>query len=137
MCEMDWHYLFLFMYIRQKFSGLPPEKRKKELPKIFKYLKLKNDTELGLGFTHEEPIARIMSQFVSSYRDLPAYVYQFQTKFRNELRAKSGIMRGREFLMKDLYFSTSAKASRAVMVFPLGRPCASGLWQYWQRRGQP
>ncbi|PCI19544.1 prolyl-tRNA synthetase [Candidatus Wolfebacteria bacterium] len=64
---------------------------------------LKNDTELGLAFTHEEPITNIMKEFVSSYRDLPFYAYQFQTKFRNELRAKSGLLRGREFLMKDLY----------------------------------
>jgi len=64
---------------------------------------LKNGTELGLAFTHEEPIAEIMKQYVSSYKDLPFFAYQFQTKFRNELRAKSGIMRGREFLMKDLY----------------------------------
>lgn len=72
--------------------------------------KLKNDTELGLGFTHEEPIARIMSEFVSSYKDLPFYAYQFQVKFRNEKRAKSGVMRGREFLMKDLYsFSKNEK----------------------------
>ncbi len=70
--------------------------------------KLKNETELGLAFTHEEPIANIAKFFVSSYKDLPFYAYQFQTKFRNELRAKSGILRGREFLMKDLYsFSTS------------------------------
>jgi prolyl-tRNA synthetase len=65
--------------------------------------KLKNDTELGLGCTHEEPMARMMRDHVNSYRDLPRYTYQFQTKFRNELRAKSGIMRGREFLMKDMY----------------------------------
>ncbi len=65
--------------------------------------KLKNDSELGLGFTHEEPLTRIISEYVSSYRDLPISAYQFQTKFRNELRAKSGIMRGREFLMKDMY----------------------------------
>ncbi|MDO8552707.1 MAG: aminoacyl--tRNA ligase-related protein [bacterium] len=65
--------------------------------------KLKNDTELGLGCTHEEPMARMMREHVNSYRDLPRYTYQFQTKFRNELRAKSGIMRGREFLMKDMY----------------------------------
>jgi prolyl-tRNA synthetase len=44
-----------------------------------------------------------MKRYISSYKDLPVYVYQFQTKFRNELRAKSGIMRTREFLMKDLY----------------------------------
>ena len=65
--------------------------------------KLKNDTELGLGFTHEEPLTDIMSSYIKSYKDLPVFVYQIQTKFRNELRSKSGIMRCREFLMKDLY----------------------------------
>jgi prolyl-tRNA synthetase len=64
---------------------------------------LNSGGEVGLGVTHEEPLSAIMSEYVQSYRDLPRYVYQFQTKFRNELRAKSGIMRGREFLMKDLY----------------------------------
>jgi prolyl-tRNA synthetase len=65
--------------------------------------KLKNDNELGLAFTHEEAITNLMKNHLTSYKDLPIYPYQFQTKFRNELRAKSGIMRGREFLMKDLY----------------------------------
>jgi len=65
--------------------------------------KLKKGTELGLGFTHEEPITNLMKNHISSYRDLPLYVYQIQTKFRNETRAKSGLMRGREFIMKDLY----------------------------------
>lgn len=65
--------------------------------------KLKNDTELGLAFTHEEPLTQLMKNFVSSYRNLPCSVYQFQTKFRNETRAKSGIIRTREFVMKDLY----------------------------------
>ncbi len=65
--------------------------------------KLKNDTELGLGFTHEEPLTAIVRNHVSSYKDLPKYIYQIQTKFRNEIRSKSGIMRCREFLMKDLY----------------------------------
>ncbi len=65
--------------------------------------KLKNGTELGLAYTHEAILAEIMKEYISSYRDLPVYPYQFQTKFRNELRAKSGILRGREFLMKDLY----------------------------------
>jgi prolyl-tRNA synthetase len=70
---------------------------------------LKNGTEVGLGITHEEPITRIMTSYISSYRDLPRAAYQFQNKFRNETRAKSGIMRGREFLMKDLYdFSRDA-----------------------------
>lgn len=65
--------------------------------------KLKNDTELGLGFTHEEELTNLMKDHISSFRDLPVYAYQIQTKFRNEARAKSGIIRGREFLMKDLY----------------------------------
>ncbi|MFA6355329.1 MAG: aminoacyl--tRNA ligase-related protein [Candidatus Paceibacterota bacterium] len=65
--------------------------------------KLKNDTELGLAVTHEASITKMMTSFIQSYRDLPKYVYQFQTKFRNEVRAKSGIMRTREFVMKDLY----------------------------------
>jgi len=72
--------------------------------------KLKNDTELGLGFTHEEPLTALMREHIRSYKDLPRYAYQFQTKFRNETRAKSGIMRSREFIMKDLYsFSKSQK----------------------------
>lgn len=65
--------------------------------------KLKNDTELGLAVTHEAPMTKMLKDFVQSYRDLPFSVYQFQTKFRNETRAKSGIMRTREFIMKDLY----------------------------------
>jgi prolyl-tRNA synthetase len=64
---------------------------------------LKSGGEVGLGITHEEPLTQLMTEYVSSYKDLPFSVYQFQTKFRNEMRAKSGIMRGREFLMKDLY----------------------------------
>ena len=59
--------------------------------------------ETALAITHEEPITNMLKPFVSSYKDLPLNVYQFQTKFRNEMRAKSGLMRGREFLMKDLY----------------------------------
>lgn len=72
---------------------------------------LKNGTVLGLAPTHEESLTRLMKDHVHSYRDLPRYVYQFQTKFRNETRAKSGIMRGREFVMKDLYsFSADEKS---------------------------
>lgn len=70
--------------------------------------KLKNGTEVGFGWSHEEPLMMLISKYVKSYRDLPISVYQFQNKLRNELRAKSGIMRGREFLMKDMYaFSRS------------------------------
>jgi prolyl-tRNA synthetase len=64
---------------------------------------LKAGGEVGIANTHEETITNMLTRFVSSYKDLPIYIYQFQTKFRNELRAKSGILRGREFLMKDMY----------------------------------
>ncbi len=59
--------------------------------------------ENALGPTHEEIVAPLAKNFVSSYRDLPFSAYQFQNKFRMELRAKSGILRGREFIMKDMY----------------------------------
>jgi prolyl-tRNA synthetase len=72
--------------------------------------KLKDETEVGLGWSHEEPIVEMMKQYVRSYKDLPSSLYQFQTKLRNEIRAKSGIMRGREFVMKDMYsFHASAE----------------------------
>lgn len=72
--------------------------------------KLANGTELGLGFSHEENLTPIVKEYVTSYKDVPLAVYQIQTKFRNELRSKSGLMRGREFLMKDMYsFSTNQK----------------------------
>ncbi len=75
---------------------------------------LKNGTEVGFGWSHEEQITDMMKNYISSYRDLPANVYQFQTKLRNELRAKSGIMRGREFIMKDLYsYSRSEEEHKA------------------------
>lgn len=59
--------------------------------------------EVGLAMTHEEALAEIALRSIQSYKDLPLYVYQFQNKFRDELRAKSGLIRGREFLMKDMY----------------------------------
>ena len=72
--------------------------------------KLKNGTELGVGLTHEEPIVDALSAYATSYKDMPIYVYQIQNKFRNELRAKSGLLRGREFVMKDMYsFARSQK----------------------------
>lgn len=64
---------------------------------------LKAGGEIGFGWSHEEPIGTMMKNYINSYKDLPITVYQFQTKLRNELRAKSGVMRGREFVMKDAY----------------------------------
>lgn len=59
--------------------------------------------ELALGPTHEEIISPLMAKFILSYKDLPKYVFQIQNKFRDEKRTKSGLLRGREFFMKDLY----------------------------------
>lgn len=59
--------------------------------------------EIGLAVTHEEPLTEIALRTISSYKDLPLFIYQIQAKFRDELRAKSGLLRGREFIMKDLY----------------------------------
>jgi prolyl-tRNA synthetase len=77
--------------------------------------KLANGTELGVGLTHEEPIVDAVSGFATSHKDFPIYVYQIQSKFRNELRAKSGLLRGREFVMKDMYtFSRTQEEHEAV-----------------------
>jgi prolyl-tRNA synthetase len=61
------------------------------------------EVNFTLGWTHEEVLTAIVRRYVSSYKDLPFAAYQIQTKFRNEPRAKSGLLRGREFMMKDLY----------------------------------
>jgi prolyl-tRNA synthetase len=71
---------------------------------------LKNGTELGLAFTHEEPQTSMMKNFIHSYKDLPAYPYDIRSVFRNEMRAKSGIIRGREFFWKALYSFSKDKA---------------------------
>lgn len=62
-----------------------------------------DDKEYALGATHEEVITPLFTKFIFSYKDLPVAAYQIQTKFRNEKRAKSGLLRGRQFTMKDLY----------------------------------
>jgi len=87
--------------------------------------------QLGIANTHEEPITAMLTHFVKSYKDLPVYIYQFQTKFRNELRAKSGIMRTREFLMKDLYsFSRSEEEFRDFY-----ETCASAYLKIFEKVG--
>ncbi len=63
----------------------------------------RGDKDVGLGWSHEEIITPLAKQYIHSYRDLPFAAYQIQDKFRNEPRAKSGLLRGREFLMKDMY----------------------------------
>ncbi len=72
--------------------------------------KLKNDTEIGLSWSNEENFTSILKQYVNSYKDLPIYAYDFKDIMRNEVRSKSGIMRGREFYWKALYsFSKDEK----------------------------
>src|SRR3989344_8168005 len=65
--------------------------------------KLKNGAEVGFSLSHEEPIVEMMKSHLASYQNLPVVVHQFQNKLRNEVRAKSGVMRCREFVMKDMY----------------------------------
>ena len=84
-----------------------------EAVSIWMKTKLKSGAEVGLGFTHEEPIVNMLKNHISSHKDLPVYVYQIQNKFRNETRAKSGLMRTREFLMKDLYSFSKDEDSHA------------------------
>ncbi len=74
-----------------------------ELVDVWFKTELQAGGELGLAWSHEEPMTRMMTHFINSYKDLPSYTYQFQNKLRNELRAKNGLLRSREFVMKDLY----------------------------------
>jgi len=75
---------------------------------------LKDGTEVGFGWSHEEAVIEMLKNYLNSYKDLPINVYQFQTKMRNELRSKSGIMRGREFVMKDMYSCSLDKDQHEV-----------------------
>lgn len=72
-------------------------------PEVMFQFKGRGDKEMGLGWTHEEIVTPLAAKFIRSYKDLPFAVFQIQDKFRNEPRAKSGLLRGREFSMKDLY----------------------------------
>ena len=70
---------------------------------LFKFTSFYSKIDYALGPTHEEIISPLLAKFIFSYKDLPKYVFQIQNKFRDEKRAKSGLLRGREFFMKDLY----------------------------------
>ncbi len=74
-----------------------------EVDVLFKLDMSGDKKQVALGPTHEEVISPLVSKHINSYKDLPFSVYHIQNKFRNEKRAKSGILRGREFIMKDLY----------------------------------
>lgn len=93
--------------------------------------KAKNDTEYILNSTHEEMITPIVSRFNKSYKDLPVAVYQIQTKFRNEPRAKTGLLRCREFRMKDLYsFHASEEDLKAYY-----EKVKEAYWKVFERLG--
>lgn len=92
---------------------------------------LKNGNELGIAHTHEEALTSLLTEYTSSYKDFPIYAYQFQNKFRNELRTKSGIMRTREFVMKDLYsFSRNEEEFRKFY-----EKCAEAYLKIFSRVG--
>ena len=92
----------LLMPVLQPKENWQKTERWDALGILFK-VKGSGDKEYALGPTHEEVIAPLTRKFVFSYKDLPFYLFQIQTKFRDELRVKSGILRTKEFLMKDLY----------------------------------
>ena len=89
--------------LQRKETWLETGRWSDEVVDVWFKSKLQDGTDVGFGWTHEEPIIEMLRTYLKSYKDLPISVYQFQTKLRNELRAKSGIMRGREFVMKDMY----------------------------------
>ncbi len=78
-------------------------KRWENMDDLFRFTSHYSKIEYALGPTHEEIVSPLVKKYASSYKDLPVYVYHIQNKFRDEKRAKSGILRGREFMMKDLY----------------------------------
>ncbi len=101
---------FIMSSLQAKDTWTDTKRWDDEVVDVWFKSKLNAGGEVGFGWSHEEPITKLMKNHISSYKDLPVYVYQFQNKLRNELRAKSGILRGREFIMKDMYsFSTDAE----------------------------
>src|SRR3989344_288563 len=93
----------LFMSVLQSKETWTTSGRWDTAKEVMYQFKDGSGKEVGLGWTHEEPLTEVAKHFISSYKDLPKAVYQIQTKFRNEPRAKSGLLRGRAFMMKDLY----------------------------------
>lgn len=99
--------LEVFMPSLQPKEYWEKTKRWEGVDVLFK-LKSQTDKDYALGCTHEEVVTPLVQKFIHSYKEIPLAVYQINTKFRDELRAKSGVLRGREFRMKDMYsFHTS------------------------------
>ena len=93
----------LMMPVLQPLELWQETGRGQALGKVLFTLSDRRDRELVLGPTHEEVITQLVSHHVQSYRDLPLLLYQIQTKFRDEPRPRAGLIRVREFIMKDLY----------------------------------
>jgi len=93
----------ILMPALQPATNWQTTKRWDTLDVLFRFESYYTKTNYALGATHEEVITPLVKNYVNSYKDLPIYLYQIQTKFRDELRAKSGLLRNREFIMKDLY----------------------------------
>ncbi|HSX42195.1 MAG TPA: aminoacyl--tRNA ligase-related protein [Candidatus Saccharimonadales bacterium] len=100
-------------------------------PNFREILYYDQDADMALAPTHEEPMTGLVKEAVQSYRDLPVLTYQFQTKFRKELRAKSGLLRGREFRMKDLYSFHPDEASHNDFY----EVCAAAYLKIFERMG--
>ena len=94
---------------------------------IMFHLEDRQGRELGLGPTHEEVITSLAGELLRSYRQLPVNLYQIQTKFRDEIRPRFGLMRGREFIMKDAYSFHASKRIFARPTAPWTRPTAASL----------
>jgi prolyl-tRNA synthetase len=92
--------------------------RWQEMGPLMLHIKDRHDREFTVGPTHEEVITDIARRELKSYRQLPVNFYQIQTKFRDETRPRFGVMRAREFIMKDAYSSTSTRSR-----------CAKGTWR--------
>ncbi len=88
--------------LQPKDIWLETDRWQKIDPPLFK-LKDRHERELALGSTHEEVITDLVRRRVKSYKDLPLSLYQIQNKFRNEMRSSGGLLRVREFIMKDMY----------------------------------
>jgi prolyl-tRNA synthetase len=102
-----------------------------EVVEVWFKSELRAGGEVGFAWTHEETITQLMKQFVRSYKDLPLFAYHIQNKFRNEVRAKSGIMRTREFFMKDLYSFTHTQEEHDAFY----AACADAYMRIFNRVG--
>jgi len=92
----------VFMPVLHPKSRWQQTNRWDSMDVLFK-IKSQHGHEYAVGPTHEEIITPLVAKYINSYKDLPIFLYQIQTKFRDEPRAKSGVIRGREFGMKDMY----------------------------------